>query len=92
MKEYVYPRCFPQSEIEVDGHTDIVGMFDHNAKLSGNRSKTVETGVKNFTKGQYQSLMSKGLGEEEPLFTNELPEGRFYNRTVQIRIASPVTE
>ena len=92
MKEYVYPRCMPKSIIEVDGHTDVVGMFDHNAKLSGNRAKTVETGVKNFTKGQFESLMSKGLGEEEALYTNELPEGRFYNRTVQIRISSPVEE
>lgn len=92
LKEYVYPRCFPKSKIIVEGHTDIVGMFDHNAKLSGNRAKTVEQGVKGYTKGQFQSLESSGVGEEKELFTNELPEGRFYNRTVQIRIASPVED
>jgi len=92
MKEYVYPRCFPNSKIFVDGHTDVVGMFEHNAKLSGNRAKTVETGVKSFTKGQFQILESKGYGEENELFTNELPEGRFYNRTVQIRINTPIAE
>lgn len=92
LKDYVYPRCFPNSKIIVEGHTDVVGMFDHNAKLSGNRAKTVEVGVKNFTKGQFQSLESSGVGEEKELFTNELPEGRFYNRTVQIRIATPIED
>lgn len=92
LKEYVYPRCKPLSEITVEGHTDVVGMFNYNQKLSLNRSKTVETGIKNATKGQFKVMNVEGKGEEEPLFDNELPEGRLYNRTVQVRISSPVSE
>ncbi len=92
LKEYVYPRCKTQSVIFVEGHTDVVGMFNYNQKLSLNRSKTVETGIKNFTKGQYKELNVDGKGEEEPLFDNELPEGRLYNRTVQVNISSPITD
>lgn len=92
LKEYVYPRCKPQSQIKVEGHTDVVGMFAYNQKLSLNRSKTVETGVRNATKGLFETLEIFGKGEEEPLFDNELPEGRLYNRTVQVQISSPVSE
>lgn len=92
LKEYVYTRVFGSSEIKITGHTDVVGLYDHNAKLSQNRSKTVETGVKTTSKGNYKTLESSGVGEDEPLYTNALPEGRFYNRTVQIIIRTPLID
>lgn len=92
MREYVYTRCKPSSYIEVIGHTDVVGMYDHNKGLSENRSETVRKGIYSKTKGNYGTLLQKGVGEEDPLYTNDLPEGRFYNRTVQVIIKTPLSE
>ncbi|MFP4527746.1 MAG: OmpA family protein [Candidatus Kapaibacterium sp.] len=91
MREYVYDRIKPSSVIEVIGHTDVVGLYEHNQKLSVRRSNTVYRGIQNTTKGKYAELETRGVGEDEPLYSNELPEGRFYNRTVQVIIQTPVT-
>ncbi len=90
LKEYVYPRIKPTSDIFVEGKTDVVGMYEHNKGLSERRSKTVERGI-GANANKYNALSSRGTGEDEPLFTNELPEGRFFNRTVQVRIETPLT-
>jgi outer membrane protein OmpA-like peptidoglycan-associated protein len=92
MREFVYTRTKPNSDIVVEGHTDVVGMYEANSKLSTNRAKTVETGIRGATKSQVQSLESKGVGEDEPFYINEIPEGRLYNRTVQINIQTPIEE
>ena len=92
MRDYVYDRILPSSVVEVIGHTDVVGMYEHNLKLSNRRSNTVENGIKKKTKGKYALLTKRGVGEEEPLFDNMLPEGRFYNRTVQVIIKTPVED
>lgn len=92
MSDYVYQRCRPTSKIEVIGHTDVKGMYDTNKKLSVRRAGTVETGINRTTKGKFGFLKSDGVGEEDPLYPNELPEGRFYNRTVQVIIQTPVEE
>ncbi|PKL84554.1 MAG: hypothetical protein CVV22_12495 [Ignavibacteriae bacterium HGW-Ignavibacteriae-1] len=92
MQEYVYERCRPSSVIDVIGHTDVVGMYDHNKKLSERRSETVRQGINKQTGGKYNTLTSNGVGEEDPLYSNDLPEGRFYNRTVQVIVRTPLTE
>jgi outer membrane protein OmpA-like peptidoglycan-associated protein len=90
MREFVLPRCAPNSEIKVEGHTDIIGMDEYNRKLSVNRAGTVESTVKKSTGNKYKSLESTGLGETDPLYPNNVPEGRFYNRTVLIQIQTPI--
>lgn len=91
LNDYVYNRCFPSSEVEIEGHTDVVGMDVANLKLSKERAKVVEDGIKGKTKG-VSSMKSAGVGEESPLYDNSLPEGRFYNRTVQIMIRTPLKD
>ena len=92
MNDYVYGRVYPTSVVEVVGHTDIVGMYDHNKKLSERRSEYVKNGINKKSNGRYGKLASRGVGEEDPLYTNDLPEGRFYNRTVQVIIKTPLSE
>ncbi len=92
LREYVYPRVKASSDIKVEGKTDVVGMDTHNAGLSERRAKTVYTGINSTTGGKYNSLNSRGTGEEEPLYTNDLPEGRFFNRTVQVIIETPLQD
>jgi outer membrane protein OmpA-like peptidoglycan-associated protein len=92
MKEYVYERVRPTSWVEVVGHTDVVGLYDHNKALSERRATTVKNGINAQTKGKYGVMYVRGVGEDEPLYTNDLPEGRFYNRTVQVIIRTPIEE
>jgi outer membrane protein OmpA-like peptidoglycan-associated protein len=91
LKEFVIPRCFPVSEIEVVGHTDIIGLADHNKKLSENRATTVYNGITKATTGKVGKINKQGVGEDEPLYNNDLPECRYYNRTVQMIIKTPVS-
>jgi outer membrane protein OmpA-like peptidoglycan-associated protein len=92
MDDYVYARIYPSSYIEVIGHTDVVGLYEHNMRLSNRRSATVHKGIQRKTRGSYGSLNVRGVGEDEPLYDNSLPEGRFYNRTVQVIIKTPLNE
>lgn len=92
LREYVFGRVKASSEIKIDGHTDVVGEFEHNKRLSQNRSRTVETAVRSASGGKYGSLISRGTGEEEPLYENVLPEQRFFNRTVQVIIETPLQD
>lgn len=90
LKTYVYDEILPGAQIKVTGYTDIVGMEDRNLRLSQQRAGTVDRGLKaNVKGGKIASLVTEGVGETQPLFSNDLPEGRFYNRTVQIVIETP---
>ncbi len=91
METWVGPRVKKSSVITIEGHTDIVGLEIRNKKLSEDRARTAENFIKRRTSA-YESLSTRGTGEEEPLYTNELPEGRFFNRTVQVRIETPLED
>ena len=91
LSEFVYPRVKPSTVIHVEGHTDVVGQDEHNKRLSENRAKTTRELI-NSGAGSYKSLDSRGTGEEEPLFGNVLPEERFFNRTVQVILETPLED
>lgn len=92
LKEYVLPRLFPTSDAIVVGHTDVIGSDEYNLKLSASRGAKAKEELASLLQIKVKSLDSKGVGEAEPLFDNSLPEGRFYNRTVQVIIETPVSE
>lgn len=94
MRDYVYDRVKPSSKVEVIGHTDVVGLYDHNQALSERRATTVYNGIVKKTGGKYGSMTKRGVGEDEPLYTNQnlWPEERFYNRTVMVIIQTPTEE
>lgn len=90
IREFILPSVGQGAKINVTGYTDVIGAEDRNKKLSGDRANTVVTAVRrNVRAGVYASLDGVGVGEERPLYRNELPEGRFYNRTVQVIIETP---
>ena len=79
------------STVIIHGHTDIIGEEDHNMKLSQQRAAEVQTILERAltasgkTHVKFETL---GFGEDtsHAPFENELPEERFYNRTVIIDI------
>lgn len=91
MNDYVYGRIFRTSDIDVTGHTDVVGLFETNVKLSQRRAATVRSGIQKSSGGKYKSMDVSGVGPENPLYPNDIPEGRFYNRTVNVKIESTIT-
>jgi outer membrane protein OmpA-like peptidoglycan-associated protein len=84
----VSDRIKPESMVSVSGYTDIIGDEETNKILSERRALSVAVKLSE-TARPTRTISTFGYGETAPLFTNELPEGRFYNRTVQIVIETP---
>lgn len=74
------------STIRIAGHTDRTGETAFNQKLSNERAANVAA----YLKGG--EMTSEGYGEVSSPYTNDLPEGRFYNRTVNIIVENPLKE
>jgi len=82
---------YPSLYIEVIGHTDAIGSDQYNFKLSIKRSRAV---IDYLTrKGiEKKRFVAKGAGKNEPVAKNtnndgtDNPEGRKYNRRVEIKI------
>ncbi len=76
---------YPDTNILVTGHTDFDGTEEYNQSLSERRAKSVS----DYAMGQgviSSRLSVLGLGELEPVATNETPEGKQLNRRVEIAI------
>jgi len=80
----------PTSLVTVKGYTDNTGSEELNLKLSQERSKNALSALKNLLKPQTENLNNEGLGKNAPMYNNNLPEGRFYNRTCQIVIETDI--
>jgi outer membrane protein OmpA-like peptidoglycan-associated protein len=78
---------YPDTNIEIQGHTDNTGSKDLNLKLSQKRAEA----VKNYlvSKGIDASrFTSKGFGDVDPKYSNDTEEGRSQNRNVQFLISA----
>jgi outer membrane protein OmpA-like peptidoglycan-associated protein len=84
VKNYINPYLTGESKVVATGYTDKLGKEEVNQKLSDGRAGSVAKALK---AGKVSSL---GVGNRRPLYTNDLPEGRFYNRTVEVRVETPV--
>ena len=68
--------------MEIQGHTDNVGSFKYNQKLSERRANAVK---KYLTDGSHNPrITSRGFSFSRPIDTNDTPEGRANNRRVQL--------
>jgi len=81
---------YPNSLVDVYGHTDAVGSDAYNQTLSENRARVVSDYL--VSRGvNPQRIRSTGFGKTQPIASNETPEGRAANRRVEIKIV-PVTQ
>jgi outer membrane protein OmpA-like peptidoglycan-associated protein len=75
----------PTLRIEVRGHTDNQGGFEHNMQLSKRRAQQVVDFL--VLSGIAQTrLQSTGFGATQPLISNDLEENRQLNRRVEFQI------
>lgn len=75
----------PSLKIEISGHTDNRGSYNHNMELSKARAKAVVDYL--ISKGiAGNRLSSRGASWNEPVSTNDSEEGRQQNRRVEFKI------
>ena len=80
-------RRFPNSKVEIVGHTDNIGKEDYNLKLSERRAKAVYAQVTEALGESPQTAITQlGMGPFDPLYGNGLPENRALNRTVTVTL------
>jgi outer membrane protein OmpA-like peptidoglycan-associated protein len=72
-------------KIEISGHTDNMGNASYNQQLSEKRAQSV---YKYLVSNGIAStrLSAKGLGQTQPIDTNETEEGRQNNRRIEFKI------
>ncbi len=76
---------YPQTMIDIYGHTDSVGAEAYNQTLSENRARAVSRYLS--TQGVSPvRIATMGYGETQPIADNETENGRAANRRVEIRI------
>jgi outer membrane protein OmpA-like peptidoglycan-associated protein len=71
-------------QLLVLGHTDSVGSTDTNQILSEKRADSVRDYLIQKENVSTDDIKTKGLGEQQPVATNETPKGRQKNRRVEI--------
>ena len=75
--------AYPSLHVSIEGHTDSVGGDDYNQTLSERRAQAVrdyfvQQGIPSGT------VEAHGFGKNEPIASNDSPEGRAQNRRVEL--------
>lgn len=78
----------PKSTIDIIGSTDRLGTDEYNFNLSRSRAMNVKNLIKSIIPNANFNKV-EGIGVSS-IYDNNLPEGRFYCRTVLIEIKTPV--
>jgi OOP family OmpA-OmpF porin len=73
----------PNLKLEVDGYTDSVGKADHNLDLSKRRAQAVQAVLVSQFGIDADRLTSNGFGADNPIGSNDTPDGRANNRRVE---------
>lgn len=78
---------YPDTNIEIQGHTDDTGTESYNQGLSERRANAVATYLR--SKGIASSrVTTKGYGESAPKYDNSTESGRSQNRRVEFLITA----
>lgn len=72
----------PEMNFRIEGHTDSDGTEENNLALSDHRAEAVKLAL--VQRGiSEERLTTRGLGEGQPVDTNDTPEGKANNRRVE---------
>lgn len=76
----------PTLSLQIEGHTDNVGSDEYNQKLSQRRAETVKEFL--VSQGVAEANVSTvGLGESQPVASNNSAAGRQQNRRVEVVVS-----
>jgi len=80
-------KTLPQAKVEIVGHTDNIGAEKYNQKLSERRALAVSKLLTAaYGEAPGDRIRHSGVGPNSPLFDNQSPEARSFNRTVTITL------
>lgn len=80
-------NTYPETNIEVQGHTDSRGSEAYNQELSERRANSVANYLA-YEGIERERLTTKGFGELAPKYDNDTAEGRAQNRRVDFLITA----
>jgi len=83
--EFAKRRIYPNSTVEIRGYSDRIGEAQYNLELAQKRANSAADAL------GVNRKFAKGIGNSVLLYNNDLPEGRFYCRTVNIDIITPIS-
>jgi len=84
--KFIKDRIESNSKVTITGYTDRMGEDEYNIKLSEGRARNMARALK------LDNVEIKGLGKSLQLYDNTLPEGRFYCRTVEVIVETPLVK
>jgi len=82
----------PSASVTIVGHTDSIGNEFYNLDLSQRRAKAAYDLILAGGRAKGGSIAHEGAGPHDPLFDNNLPEGRALNRTVTVTLEYEQTD
>lgn len=85
--KHVIPAIKQNSTVQIYGYTDRIGDASYNKKLALQRAENVKKYIE--SKSKSSKFETYGIGENELVYDNEYPSGRFLSRTVQIIVITP---
>ena len=83
--DFIQSNLQSDSRLLISGFTDRMGEEEFNFKLSKDRAEQTAIALKKPTS------FTRGVGESLLIYDNDLPEGRFYCRTVEIEVETPMS-
>ena len=78
---------YPNTNIEIQGHTDSRGTDEYNMGLSERRAGAVSSYLQSQGISSAR-ITTKGFGESAPAYSNDTPEGMAQNRRVEFLITA----
>lgn len=80
---------YKKTYVDIYGHTDSVGDASYNINLSQRRADSVSRYLQT-REVLPQRIMTRGMGEDQPIASNSSAQGRAQNRRVEIKL-TPIT-
>lgn len=81
-----FMRQYPETTVEIAGHTDSAGEAGYNQFLSQRRAEAVARRLTDALGIDADRVSAVGYGEAEPIASNDSAAGRAQNRRVEARI------
>lgn len=76
---------YEKTKLSIEGHTDSVGDASYNQQLSIRRANSVAMYLEG-THVNASRLQTHGMGESQPIASNNTAQGRQKNRRVELRV------
>ena len=77
-----FMKNYPSTTAVIEGHTDNIGGYDYNMKLSWRRAENVVSYLEKHFGIERSRLSAKGYGYSRRIAYNSTPEGRQKNRRI----------